>query len=39
MKKAEGRGVYVNGVPAFTQRERHARGGVVVGDFSELHLP
>ncbi len=39
VKKAEGRGVYVNDVPAFTQRERHARGGVFVGDFSDLQLP
>ena len=37
-KTGKGRGVYVNEVAVFTQVERHARGGVFLGEYSHLSL-
>ena len=39
VKKADDRGVHVDGLPAFTQRSRYAKGGVFHGVFSDLTLP
>ena len=33
------RGIYVDGIPAFLQRERFAKGGEFVGVFADLRLP
>ncbi len=38
VKKADGRGVYVDSVPAFVQPQRHARDGIFQGEFSGLSL-
>ena len=38
VKKGEGRGVYVNAAPVFTQKPRHAKDGQLVGEFSGLKL-
>ena len=37
-KIGKGRGVYVNEVAVFTQVDRHARGGVFLGEYSHLSL-
>ena len=39
VKKAQDRGVYVDGLPAFTQKIRFAKGGVFHGIFADLKLP
>ena len=36
--KRDNRGVYVNDKPAFVQRERYAKGGEFIGEFSHLRL-
>ena len=38
-KAGKGRGVYVNDSAAFTQAERHAKGGTFIGEFAHLSLP
>ncbi len=38
VKKAEGRGVYVNGTAVFTQQPRYARDGQFVGEYKDLKL-
>ena len=39
VKKSENRGIYVDGLPAFTQKVRFAKGGVFHGVFFDLTLP
>ena len=39
MKRGQNRGVYVDGLPAFTQKERFAKNGVFHGVYSGLKLP
>ena len=38
-KKAKDRGIYVDGVAAFVQKERYSKGGDFVGVFGDLKLP
>ena len=38
-KRGKDRGIEVDGVPAFVQCERYAKGIEFVGDFAELRLP
>ena len=38
-KRGKGRGIEVDGIPAFVQRERYAKGGEFVGIFVDLKLP
>ena len=33
------RGIYVDGMPAYVQRERYSTGGEFVGSFANLRLP
>ena len=37
--KGDGRGIYVDGVPAFTQKGRFTKGGTFHGVFSDISLP
>ena len=37
--KGDGRGIYVDGVPAFTQTGRFTKGGTFHGVFSDISLP
>ena len=39
MKKAKDRGLYVNGVVAFSQRERYDPRGTFEGEFAHLKFP
>ena len=39
VERADKRGIYVDGLPAFTQKERFARGGAFHGVISDLKLP
>ena len=39
VERGENRGIYVDGLPAFTQKERFSRGGVFHGVFTDLQLP
>ena len=38
-KRAKDRGIYVDGVAAFVQKERYSKGGDFVGVFGDLKLP
>ena len=38
-KRGKDRGIDADGVPAFVQRERYAKGCEFVGDFADLRLP
>ena len=38
-KKGKDRSIYVDGRPAFVQRERYSTGGEFVGSFTNLRLP
>ncbi len=39
VKKGDGRGVYVNKVPVFSQPGRYSRGGVFHGEYAGMKLP
>ncbi len=39
VKRAKDRGIYVDGLPAFVQRERYSRKGEFEGEFRHLKLP